>query len=68
MSAPAALRQRLHRARERSGKILLQVELPEAEIIELLVEAGLIDPRAAFYAREDLAEGVERFLSLARHA
>jgi hypothetical protein len=64
----AILRQKRHRERERSGRIVLQVELPEAEIVELLITAAVLNPHADFYTRADLAEGVARFLELARHA
>ena len=64
----AAQRQRRLRERERSGRIVLSVELPEDETIELLLAAHLLDPHASFYTREDLAAAVERFLSLARDA
>jgi len=64
----ARVRQQRHRAREESGRIVLQVELPEAEIVELLITAALLNPQCDFYTRADLAAGVARFLELARHA
>jgi hypothetical protein len=64
----AALRQQRHRQRARDGRIVLQVELPKAELIELLITAALLNPHADFYSREDLAEGVTRFLELSRNA
>ena len=64
----AAIRQRQLRERERVGRIVLSVELPEADTVELLLEAGLLDRRSAFYTREQLAAAVERFLLLARDA
>ena len=63
-----ALRKRREREREKNGRILLQVELPEAETIELLVEAGCLDLQRDYFSRQDIAVGVERFLSLARNA
>jgi hypothetical protein len=64
----SAARQRRLRDRERAGRIVLSVELPEHDTVELLLEAGLLDRRANFYTREDLAAAVERFLLLARDA
>jgi hypothetical protein len=64
----AAARQQRHRERARDGRIVLQVELPRAELIELLITAALLNPHADFYSREDLAEGVARFLELSRNA
>jgi hypothetical protein len=43
---------------------VLQIELPEAEIVELLVEAGCLDVRRDYFSRQDIATGIERFLSL----
>ena len=43
MSA-AALRQRLHRARERNGKIVLRIEADEVGLTEALITAKLLDP------------------------
>jgi hypothetical protein len=65
--SPAA-RQRLHRQRQRNGKLALTVEVDTAEVIELLVEAQLLDPRAAFHGRAEIAAGIGRFLSLCCHA
>jgi hypothetical protein len=64
----ALMRQRRHRERAKNGQIVLQIELPEAEIVELLITAALLNPHADFYTREDLADGVARFLELSRHA
>ena len=64
----AAARQQRHRARERSGRVLVTVELDAAETIEMLIEAGLLDPRRDHFGSDVLAEAVERFLRLARHA
>ena len=44
------------------------IECDEAEVIELLVEAGLLDPRADYFEREDIAAAVAKFLQLARNA
>ena len=63
-----AERQRLHRQRQRNGKLALTVEVNAAEIIELLVEAQLLDPRTAFHGRAELAAGIGRFLSRCCHA
>jgi hypothetical protein len=60
----AAARVRRHRERARDGRIVLQIELPEAEIVELLVEAGCLDVRRDYFSRQDIATGIERFLSL----
>lgn len=64
----AAARQRLHREREREGRILLTLELDEAETIELLIEAQLLDPRQDYFTAPVLAEAIGKFLQLARHA
>jgi hypothetical protein len=64
----AALRQRRHRERERDGKLAVTVEVDAREVIELLVEARLLDPRADFHTREDIGAAVAKFLVLARRA
>ena len=63
-----AARQRRHREREKNGKLAVLVEVDAGETIELLVEAGLLDPRRDFHDRADIAAGIARFLSLSRHA
>lgn len=67
MSA-AALRQQRYREREREGKIMVTIQVDAAEIIELLVESNLLDPRRDYFPRSDIAAGIERFLILARDA
>jgi hypothetical protein len=62
-----ALRMRRVREREKSGRFLIRLELPEAETIELLIEARCLDMRRDDFSREDVAAGIERFLSLARN-
>lgn len=64
LSSAAALRQRRRRERAKNGQIVLQIELPEAEIVELLVAAGCLDVRRDYFSRQDIATGIERFLSL----
>jgi hypothetical protein len=64
----ARLRQQRHRQRARDGRIVLQVELSEAETIKLLITAAVLNPHVDFYSRKDLAEGVTRFLELSRNA
>jgi hypothetical protein len=59
-----AARVRRHRQRRRDGRIVLQVELPESETIELLTGAGCLDVRRDYFSRQDIATGIERFLSL----
>ena len=63
-----AARQRRHREREKNGRLVVLVEVDAAEVIELLVEARLLDARADFHDRADIAAGIARFLSLSRHA
>ena len=64
----AASRVRRHRQRQKSGRILVQVELPELETLELLIASECLDGRADYFSRQDIAAGIERFLSLARNA
>jgi hypothetical protein len=64
----ARLRQQRHRQREKNGQLALTVEVNAAEIIELLVEAQLLDPHPAFHGRAEIAAGIGRFLSLCCHA
>jgi hypothetical protein len=64
----AADRVKRHRDREKNGRIVLQVELPEAKIVEMLIEAECLDLRRDYFSRQDIATGVERFLSLACNA
>src|SRR5262245_15831632 len=59
-----ALRMRRVREREKSGRFLIRLELPEAETIELLVEAGCLDAKQDHFTHRDIAGGIERFLSL----
>jgi hypothetical protein len=40
---PAAARQRLRRARRREGKVVLRVEVIEAELVKALVGGGFLD-------------------------
>jgi hypothetical protein len=44
---PEALRRRRYRARRRSGRILLRVEVSEVELVEVLVAAGYVDEHRA---------------------
>jgi hypothetical protein len=62
------VRQRRHRAREKSGKVAIQVEVDAAAVIELLVEAKCLDMRRDYFSRQDIAAGIERFLSSCSHA
>jgi hypothetical protein len=62
------LRQRRHREREKAGKLALTVEVDAGQVIELLIESGLLDRRAAVHDRADIAAGITRFLELIRHA
>ena len=52
----AAERQRRHRARERAGRVVLQVEVDEYAAFEAAAAAGLVDPDSD--DRADLARAV----------
>jgi hypothetical protein len=56
----AAERARRHRARERAGKVVLNVEIDEVAVAELCVAAGLLDGQAD--DRRALAHAVEQLL------
>lgn len=59
----AAERQREHRRREASGRILLTVEVDEIEVTEVLRAARLLNPMLE-HSREDIALAVERLIKL----
>jgi hypothetical protein len=61
-ASPAAVRLRRYRARQRSGRVLLRVEVAEVELVEVLVAAGYVDEyRAA--DRQVVAAAVTRVLA-----
>jgi hypothetical protein len=65
-----ALRQRLHRARERTGKIVLRIEIDEVGLTEALIAAKMLDPRID-HDRAAVEAAVARMLELIiadRHA
>jgi hypothetical protein len=57
-----AARQRRHRERERSGIVVLPVEVPEAALHEVLVAAGFVDEADA--SRVALAAGLQRAIGI----
>ena len=59
----AAARQRLHREREASGRIVLQVEVDETNLSVGLVEAGLISPNDAD-DKAKLQAGLSRLIEI----
>jgi hypothetical protein len=64
----AAARMRRLRQRQAAGRITLQVELDEVQLVETLTTARLLDPLAD-PSRADLERAVERLIeALARDA
>jgi hypothetical protein len=64
----SADRQRAYRLRRANGRISLHITTDEAELLEILAEACLID-RNAERTRRDLERAVEQLLAmLARNA
>jgi len=63
----AATRMRRLRAREREGRMCVQVEL-DADDIETLIEAGLLRPQLDHFDREDLARAIKGYLRVGRYA
>ena len=54
---------RVLRQRQRAGMILLAVQVPEAELVEALVEAHLLRPELAD-EREQIERAVEKLLGV----
>jgi hypothetical protein len=65
--AGAAERQKRHRQREKDGRLVVPVEL-DAEAIETLIEAKVLDGRSDCYGREALAAAVANYLKISRYA
>jgi hypothetical protein len=58
----AAARQRRSRARRKSGRLLLQIEIPECETIEALLRSERLgEPDAS--SRTHLAAAIERLIA-----
>jgi hypothetical protein len=60
----SAARRKRHRARD---GLVVTVEV-DYDVVKLLCEARLLDPRADFHSRTDITAAVGPFLSLARRA
>lgn len=63
----AAARQRLYRRREAEGRLVVNLEI-DAEDVDLLVAAQVLDGRSNFHTREEIAAAVKQFLRLSRDA
>jgi hypothetical protein len=57
----AAARMRRYRRRQATGKVLLHVECDEAQVADLLVAAGTLDPLQAD-DREAIGHAVEKLI------
>jgi hypothetical protein len=64
---PAATYQRAYRERMAAGRLIVPVELDEADI-ETLIEARCLDARRDCHTREALAAAVKAFLQISRYA
>lgn len=62
----AAAYQRRYRARQAAGKLVVSIELDEADI-ETLTAARVL-PRQDHHSRESLAAAVKAFLKISREA
>lgn len=62
MSSAAAIRQQRYRQREASGRVLLQVECDELELVGVLRQARQLD--AIEPTKRDLERGLEKLLEL----
>jgi hypothetical protein len=56
-----AARVRRHRERQKSGKLVVMLEL-DADDLEVLVEARLLDTRSDCFNREAIATAVRKYL------
>jgi hypothetical protein len=59
----AAARQRVYRERERGGRIVVAIEVDAVAVGQALEQAGLL-PLITDHTREDIAQAIERLLTL----
>jgi hypothetical protein len=56
-------RQRVYRARQNAGKIVLHIEVDEVETVAALVDGGFLDANAADDKRA-IADAIERVIAM----